>query len=107
MSTTENIISHPLAVSFTEPARLLGVEVKLLVLNLVIGFYMFAFVKILWFPALTFALHFILQWVTAAEPKMREIYIKYQFQGDCYEPWGGLPSSNNKRPIGFGRDESC
>lgn len=104
---SKQLVPNYLAISFTEPARLMGVETKMFQFNLFIAFFMVLMLKMVWWVLVTAVFHFILKWATTAEPKMREIYIKYQFQGDHYEPWGGISPSNNKRPIGFGRNESC
>ena len=104
---SKQLVPHYLAVRFTESARFLGVETKLFQLNVAVGFFMILMLKMFWWAFLLPIFHFLLKWVTETEPKIREIYIKYQSQGDHYEPWGGIPSQNNKRPIGFGRDESC
>lgn len=104
---SKHLVGNYLAVGFTEPSSFMGVETKLFQLNLAIGFFMALMLKLLWWIPLVFIFHFILKWVSKEEPKIREIYIKYQFQGDHYEPWGGIPPFSNKRPIGFGRNESC
>lgn len=104
---SKELVGQYLAVSFTEPARLLGVEVKMFQFNAFIAFFMVLVLKMLWWIPLAAIFHFILRWVTTEEPKMKDIYLKYQFQGDHYEPWGGIPPIVNKRPIGFGRDEAC
>lgn len=101
------LVPHHLAVSFTEPARFLGVETKMFQLNAGSAFLMVLMFKMFWWIAVAVVFHFILRWATASEPKMREIYIKYQFQGDRYEPWAGIPPKTNKRPVGFGREEAC
>lgn len=103
----KQLIPHRLDGSFTEPSRLLGVETKLFQLNVFIGMIVILMAQFIWWLIAMVVFHFILQWVTKREPRMREIYLKYQFQGDRYEPWGGIPPKNNKRPTGFGRNESC
>jgi len=107
VDSSKQLIGNFLAIGFTEPTSFMGVETKLFQLNAFIGFFVILMLKMLWWIPLVFVFHFIFRWATKSDPKIREIYIKYQFQGDHYEPWGGIPPTSNKRPIGFGRNESC
>ncbi len=97
--------SNYLAVSFTEPMKLMGVEVKIFTLNIVLAFFIIGILKIYAWGVVMVLLHFVFKMATTNEPEMRAIYIKYQMQSDSYESFSKITPSSNLRPNGFGRKE--
>jgi len=96
----KDLQDHYLAVSFTEPMRIMGVEIKVFIVNLAIAFFVVVFLKIYVWLAVAAILNFILKAATTDEP---DIYAKYQVQGDFYEAFSCLKAKTNLRPNGFGR----
>lgn len=45
----------------------------------------------------------ILRESTKKEPILFQIYKRYMWQADNYEPWPSLKPKRNLRPIGFGQ----
>lgn len=54
-----------------------------------------------WLPvALVF--HGLMQRITQDDPWIRRIYVRYNQQADCYDPWIAPCQQRGKRPDGWG-----
>lgn len=51
-------------------------------------------------------IHLFFRWVYKIDPDTLDVYLLYRKEVDLYDPWPRT-NSDNKRPIGFGRDMLC
>jgi type IV secretory pathway TrbD component len=80
----------------------LGVEKRMFYLNAALAAITGVGLHVWWLLAVNVVVHLFLMWVTASNPDIIRVYIKYRRQGDYYRPWGE-PMVCNRRPEGYGR----
>lgn len=89
--------------SLMEVKTIGGVERNLFILNQT---FMLTFVmglQMMFYIPIGVILHFILVRATKKDPFLRLIYLRYNRQGDRYDPWPHAIQRHNSRPEGFGR----
>jgi len=89
--------------SLTTPFTIMGVEPRLLGLNVGVSIIMIALFRAYWWIALTWVVHQAFKSLSRNDPMIRVIYVRYQTQADRYEPWPEGRSVRGLRPIGGGR----
>lgn len=96
-----------LRTSFTEPRQIMGVEIKLFLVNASTAVFMLTQFRLWEWLILTVLAHMFLKNMTKNDPDALGIYIKYGKQADRYEPWPMAGQERNQRPAGFGRGRIC
>lgn len=84
-----------------------GAEFVPVVANITIGLVMVMGPNLMWWPAVTYFVHKMLQWMFIRDPHLSQIFARYMKEGDLYDPWVRSNQYQNKRPIGAGRDLLC
>jgi type IV secretory pathway TrbD component len=77
----------PVARVLTEPCLILGVEKPFAIVNFTLAMVMGGELHLWGFLIINFVVHLTLQHITKRDPFARQIYIRYNLQGDRYEPW--------------------
>ena len=94
----------PLHISLNEPKLLAGANHHLTIMNGVITFVFVMGPGFLWWIGVAFVIQAVLKWANRKDPALLAIYLKYDKQGDVYEPWIKANQKRNLRPEGFGRN---
>jgi type IV secretory pathway VirB3-like protein len=89
--------------SMAQPPLIAGVEPRLMVLNVGIGFIVTVMLKWWVLLAVIWVTHHALKALSKNDPFVRNIYIIYQRQANRYEPWPEAAPRRGLRPINFGR----
>ena len=97
----------PLHRSLVEPQLIGGVERPLAIVNATLALVFVADLHFYFYLVVAVGLHLVLRRITRADPFTRKIYIKYNLQGDVYDPWPHARLRRGKRPAGFGRGMLC
>jgi hypothetical protein len=76
----------------------LGVDDWLLIINVELALFIIGILKFHHWAWVTLLAHFMLVWVTQAQPRILAVYFKHMNQGDRYDAWSALPLKRGKRP---------
>ncbi len=77
----------------------LGVDDWLLIINLELALFIIGILKFHQWAGVTVLAHFLLVWVTQAQPRILAVYFRYMFQRDRYDAWSALPLKRGIRPL--------
>ncbi len=84
-----------------------GAEFQPVVINVTVMLTILMGPNIMWWPAVTYVVHKLLQWMFNKDPYMSRIFVRYMREGDFFDPWPKANQFINKRPSGAGRDLLC
>ena len=89
--------------SMAQPPLVAGVEPRLMVLNVGVGFVVTFLFKWWFLVGAVWLIHHALKALSKNDPFVRRIYVLYQRQADRYEPWPELTPRRGLRPLNIGR----
>lgn len=93
--------------ALVEPLLIAGVEKPFAIVNATMAIALVGDLHLYgWIPLAVLA-HLVLRRITQDDPFTRQIYVKYNQQGDRYEPWPHVRGHRGRRPEGFGRVMAC
>jgi type IV secretory pathway TrbD component len=91
----------------TEPCLILGVEKPFAIVNFTLAMVIGGELHLWGFLLINLLVHLTLRQVTKRDPFARQIYIRYNLQGDGYEPWIHSRLIQGRRPIGIASGVLC
>jgi type IV secretory pathway TrbD component len=77
----------PVAQVLTEPCLIMGVEKPFAIVNFTLAMVIAGELHLFGFLLVSLAVHAVLRHATRRDPFTRRVYIRYNLQGDRYEPW--------------------
>ncbi|MDA8417211.1 MAG: VirB3 family type IV secretion system protein [Betaproteobacteria bacterium] len=85
-----------------EPLLIAGVEKPFAIVNITLAIALVGDLHFWgWLPvALLF--HLFMRQITAEDPWVRRIYVRYNQQADAYDPWANPRQRRGRRPDGMG-----
>jgi type IV secretory pathway VirB3-like protein len=89
--------------SLLEVKSTAGAEFIPVLINFTVTAMLFMGPHIVWWPAVAWVIHKVLQYLFTVDQRMFEVLWKYLSEGDYYDPWPRY-DSRVKRPYGMGRD---
>ena len=75
----------------------LAVDDWLLIINVQLALFIMGILRIYDWAGVTVLAHFLLVWVTQAQPRILAVYFRYMFQRDRYDAWSALPLKRGTR----------
>ena len=84
-----------------------GAEFQPVVFNVTLALIMVIGPELMWWPVVAYFIHKLLQWMFGRDPHLSRIFTRYMKEGDFYDPWPRANQTQNKRPVGAGRDLLC
>ena len=88
----------PVARVLTEPCLILGVEKPFAIANFTLAMVLVGELHLLAFVLVSLLVHLVLRHATRGDPFTRQAYIRYNLQGDDYEPWIHAQLRQGRRP---------
>lgn len=82
----------------TEPCLILGVEKPYAIANFTLCMVLVGELHLLAFGLVSLLVHLVLRRATRADPFTRQAYIRYNLQGDEYDPWVRIHLRQGPRP---------
>ena len=83
----------------TEPCLILGVEKPFAIVNFTLAMVIGGELHLWGFLLINLAVHLTLRRITRRDPFARQIYIRYNLQGDRYMPWIQSRLRQGRRPF--------
>jgi type IV secretory pathway TrbD component len=83
----------------TEPCLILGVEKPFAIVNFTLAMVIGGELHLWGFLLINLVVHLTLRRITRRDPFARQIYIRYNLQGDRYSPWIQSRLRQGRRPF--------
>ena len=81
----------------TEPCLILGVEKPFAITNFTLAMVLAGELHLFGFLLVSLGVHLALRRATRRDPFTRRVYVRYNLQGDRYEPWIALHLHQGQR----------
>ncbi len=89
----------PVARVLTEPCLILGVEKPFAIVNATLAMIFAGELHLFAFVPVAVAIHVVLARITAGDAFTRPVYVRYNLQADCYDPWIQPHLRGGQRPF--------
>jgi len=89
----------PVARVLTEPCLILGVEKPFAITNFTLAMVLAGELHLFGFLLVALGVHLALRHATRRDPFTRRVYVRYNLQGDRYEPWIGTSLRQGRRAV--------
>lgn len=91
----------------TEPCLILGVEKPFAITNITLAVVLVGELRLFGFLLVSLGIHLALRRATRRDPFTRLAYVRYNLQGDRYEPWISTRLRSGRRATRGLRDVLC